>query len=151
MSDYLYPTVSWSEKFHAQTANAEGLRLLKPQTYMNESGKAVRACLDFYSFIPQEILVVHDDLELPFGTIRLQKGGGLQGHNGLKSIKQHMGDDTFYRLRIGIGRPQRGSVASYVLLPFNKEEAPLLPLVFQRAKSLLQGDFPTLPLTDTLG
>lgn len=151
LSDYLYPDVSWSEKFHAQTAVAEGFRLLKPQTYMNESGKSVRACSDFFNYTAQEILVVHDDLELPFGTIRLQKGGGLQGHNGLKSIKQHLGDDLFYRLRIGIGRPQRGSVASYVLLPFDKEEAPLLPFVLQRAKAFLQGDFNALPLTDTLG
>lgn len=149
-SDHLYPSVQWSQKFHAKFANDTEYKLLQPQTFMNESGKAVRACCDFFNLKSEEILVVHDDLELPFGTIRLQKGGGLAGHNGLKSIKSHLGDDDFLRLRFGIGRPQRGSVASYVLLPFSKEEAPLLPLLFDKAKNLLRGDISTLPVTNSL-
>lgn len=148
--DHLYPSIAWSQKFHAHVATHKEHKLLKPQTFMNESGKAVRACTDFFNFKSEEILVVHDDLELPFGTIRLQRGGGLGGHNGLKSIKSHLGSDDFFRLRFGIGRPQRGSVASYVLLPFSKEEAPLLPLLFDKAESLLKGDLSVLPVTNTL-
>ncbi|HKL58095.1 MAG TPA: aminoacyl-tRNA hydrolase [Sphaerochaeta sp.] len=148
--DHLYPSMQWSQKFHAQVANTPQYRLLRPQTFMNESGKAVRACTDFFGIKGEEILVVHDDLELPFGTVRLQKGGGLGGHNGLKSIRSHLGDDGFLRLRFGIGRPQRGSVASYVLLPFSKEEAPLLTMLFSRGESLLTGDLTTLPATNTL-
>ncbi|NBK21761.1 MAG: aminoacyl-tRNA hydrolase [Spirochaetia bacterium] len=148
--DHLYPSVQWSQKFHSLVATEGLYKLLKPQTFMNESGKAVRACSDFFNFPSEELLVVHDDLELPFGTIRLQKGGGLGGHNGLKSIKSHLGSDAFLRLRFGIGRPQRGSVASYVLLPFSKEEAPLLSLLFDRAENLLRGDVSALPVTNTL-
>ncbi len=149
-SDHLYPSQRWTQKFHSQFANNGEQKLLKPQTFMNESGKAVRACSDFFGCKSEEILVVHDDLELPFGTIRLQKGGGLGGHNGLKSIKSHLRDDAFLRLRFGIGRPQKGSVASYVLLPFSKEEAPLLPVLFKRAESLLTEEVSSLPVTDTL-
>ncbi|HKL60171.1 MAG TPA: aminoacyl-tRNA hydrolase [Sphaerochaeta sp.] len=149
-SDHLYPSLQWSQKFHSHVAAEGQYRLLKPQTFMNESGKAVRACTDFFTLKSEDLLVVHDDLELPFGTIRLQKGGGLGGHNGLKSIKSHLGDDGFLRLRFGIGRPQRGSVASYVLLPFSREEAPLLPVLFSRAENLLRGDVSTLPVTNTL-
>ncbi len=149
-SDHLYPSVQWSQKFHSLVATEGQYKLLKPQTFMNESGKAVRACTDFFDLKSEEILVVHDDLELPFGTIRLKKGGGLAGHNGLKSIKSHLGSDDFLRLRFGIGRPQRGSVASYVLLPFSKEEAPLLPLLFDKAENLLRGEVSHLPVTNTL-
>ncbi len=148
--DHVFPSTIWSQKFHAQIASEGQYKLLKPQTFMNESGKAVRACCDFFNFKSEEILVVHDDLELPFGTIRLQKGGGLAGHNGLKSIKSHLGDDGFLRLRFGIGRPQRGAVASYVLRPFSKEEVPLLPLLFNKAENMLRADVCTLPVTNTL-
>ncbi|MDD3056881.1 MAG: aminoacyl-tRNA hydrolase [Sphaerochaeta sp.] len=148
--DHLHPNLSWSVKFHAQLASEATVRLLKPQTYMNESGKSVRAALDFYNLEPTEILVIHDDLELPYGTLRLQAGGGLQGHNGLKSIKQHAGSDQFLRLRIGIGRPKHGSVASYVLERFTAEEEVSLPLVLDLASTMLRGDFSTLPVTNTL-
>lgn len=149
-SEYSYPHLTWSQKFHSQIASYEGMRFLKPETFMNESGRAVRACTDFFSLKAEEILVVHDDLELEFGTIRLQKGGGLGGHNGLKSIKNHLRDDQFLRLRFGIGRPQRGSVASYVLLPFSQEEAPLLSLLFAQAETMLEEGFYSLPVTNTL-
>ena len=148
--DHLFPNLSWSTKFHAQLARETVVSLLKPQTYMNESGKSVRAALDFYHLEPKDILVVHDDLELPYGTLRLQAGGGLQGHNGLKSIKQHVGSDAFLRLRIGIGRPNHGSVASYVLERFTSEEEISLPLVLDLASTMLNGDFSRLPVTNTL-
>lgn len=144
---HAYGTVSWTEKFHGLIAQAEGRRLLKPGTYMNESGRSVRACMDFYGIAPEEVLVVHDDLELPFGTVRLQSGGGLQGHNGLKSIKQHAGSDDFLRLRIGIGRPARESVASYVLQRFTKEEESQLSFILDAARNLLLDTFNQLPVT----
>jgi PTH1 family peptidyl-tRNA hydrolase len=150
LADRLYPSGIWQQKFHAETSLQEGLRLLKPQTYMNESGVSVRACCDFFHIQAAEVLAVHDDLELPFGTVRLQKGGGLQGHNGLRSIKTHLGSEGFLRLRIGIGRPQRGDIATYVLTPFSREEAPLLPLVFDMAEKLIKGNFSTLPVTESL-
>jgi len=121
VAEHRYPHASWSEKFHGLVSLDNSIRLLKPTTYMNESGRSVRACMDFYGYAIDEILVIHDDLELPFGTLRLQKGGGLGGHNGLKSIKAHTQSDQFLRLRIGIGRPTHGPVASFVLERFTQE------------------------------
>ena len=148
--DHHFPNLSWSTKFHAQLSSEGPVRLLRPQTYMNESGKAVRATLDFFHLEPNNILVVHDDLELPYGTLRLQAGGGLQGHNGLKSIKQHVNSDQFLRLRIGIGRPKYGSVASFVLERFTSEEEVSLTLVLDLASSMLDSDISSLPVTNTL-
>jgi len=148
--DYAYPSASWSQKFNGQIAQVENKRLLKPHTYMNESGKSVRSCLDYFAYALQEVLVVHDDLELPFGTIRMQCGGGLQGHNGLKSIKSHIQDDGFIRLRIGIGRPKHGSVSSFVLQRFSPEEEISLPLILDKARYMLSDDIYTLPVTNTL-
>lgn len=150
LADQMYPTTQWQQKFHAETASVGAFRLLKPQTYMNESGISVRACCDFFQIKADEVLVVHDDLELPFGTVRMQKGGGLQGHNGLRSIKTHLGSDSFLRLRIGIGRPRKGDIATFVLTPFSKEEVPVLPLLLAKAERLLKDDFSTLPVTDSL-
>lgn len=91
------------------------LRLLKPTSFMNESGKSVRRFIDFYKFDPEKILVIHDDLDLPPGTARLKRGGGHGGHNGLRDVIAWCGRD-FLRLRIGIGHPgEKRQVASYVL------------------------------------
>jgi PTH1 family peptidyl-tRNA hydrolase len=117
---------------------------------MNESGRSVRACMDFYGYAIDEILVIHDDLELPFGTLRLQKGGGLGGHNGLKSIKAHTQSDQFLRLRIGIGRPTHGPVASFVLERFTQKEEISLPLVINLAVRMLTDTYSSLPVTNTL-
>ena len=122
VADHMYPSTSWQDKFHGQYAVEGGMKLLKPQTYMNLSGTCVGEAASFFRLRPQEILVVHDDLELPFGEIRLQLGGGLQGHNGLRSIKERLGSDQFARLRIGIGRPVHEGVAQYVLSPFTEDE-----------------------------
>lgn len=90
--------------------------LVLPQTYMNRSGEAVIAIAQFYKILPSEILVVHDELDLPPGSVRLKKGGGHGGHNGLKSIISQLGTNEFTRLRIGIGHPGHASdVADYVL------------------------------------
>lgn len=97
----------------------EGTRnfaLLKPQTYMNLSGESVRAAMDFYKIEPSEVLVLSDDMDLPLGTLRYRKKGGHGGHNGLRNIIQHLGDQNFPRLKIGVGRPDgKKSVTSHVL------------------------------------
>ena len=98
------------------------LALLKPETYMNESGRSVGAAVRFYKVPPERTLVVHDDADLEEGRLQARLGGGLAGHNGLRSIAQHLGTNDFLRLRIGVGRPERGDrrpVADYVLSPFD--------------------------------
>jgi len=100
--------------------------LLKPTTFMNVSGRAVQALAQFYKVEVGEILVVHDELDFPPGTVKLKKGGGVAGHNGLKDISANLGPD-FWRLRIGVGHPGvRGDVSSYVLNAPRKEERPLI-------------------------
>jgi PTH1 family peptidyl-tRNA hydrolase len=102
------------------------LRLLKPHTYMNESGQAVRRMLDFYKLEPENLLILHDELDLPPGTVRLKQGGGHGGHNGLRDIISHCGRD-FMRLRIGIGHPgHKSKVTGYVLRPPPKDELRLI-------------------------
>lgn len=92
------------------------VRLVFPTTFMNESGRSVGALCNFFRIAPEEILVLHDDLDLPPGTIRFKFGGGLAGHNGLKSITACLsGAQNYYRLRIGIGHPERSDVINWVL------------------------------------
>lgn len=99
------------------------LFLIKPQTYMNLSGKAVAYFLRFFKLPMESLLVVHDDMDFPLGRMQLRKGGGIAGHNGLKSILEHVGTPDFARLRLGIGRPSGGrEVKSYVLDPFAPQE-----------------------------
>ena len=115
----------------ARLADAAETWLLLPATYMNESGRAVAALASFYKIEPQEILVVHDELDLPPGTVRLKRGGGTSGHNGLNDIAEHLGSNDFWRLRIGIGHPRdmaasEQEVVDYVLHPPRAEEYPLI-------------------------
>ena len=98
------------------------LALLKPETYMNDSGRSVGAAARFFKTPPEALLLVHDDVDLEEGRLQARLGGGLAGHNGLRSIAQHLGTNDFLRLRIGVGRPGRGDprpVADYVLSPFD--------------------------------
>jgi len=106
---------------------AEGAVVLaKPQTFMNLSGEAVGALASFYRIPPSAVLVVYDELDIPFGVIRLREKGGAGGHNGMRSIIQHLGND-FPRLRLGIGRPPgRMDPAAYVLQDFGRDELPLV-------------------------
>ena len=99
--------------------------LLKPETYMNESGRSIAAAARFFKVAPDGVLVVHDDVDLEVGRLQARLGGGLAGHNGLRSIAQALGTQEFLRLRIGVGRPGRGDhrdVADYVLSPFDAHE-----------------------------
>ena len=119
----------WRAKFSGQLAEVrlDGLRLalLKPETFMNDSGRSVAAASRFFKVEPESMLVVHDDVDLEAGRLQARAGGGLAGHNGLRSLAQSLGTQDFLRLRIGVGRPGRGdprSVADYVLSPFELEE-----------------------------
>ena len=99
--------------------------LLEPETYMNESGRSISAAARFFKVAPENVLVVHDDVDLEVGRLQARLGGGLGGHNGLRSIAKALGTPEFLRLRIGVGRPGRGDrrdVADYVLSPFQPEE-----------------------------
>ena len=99
--------------------------LLKPETYMNESGSSIQAAVRFFKVPLGGLLVVHDDVDLPTGRLQARLGGGLAGHNGLRSIAQRLGSPEFLRLRVGVGRPERGDprpVADYVLSPFAPED-----------------------------
>ncbi|HEY6838144.1 MAG TPA: aminoacyl-tRNA hydrolase [Geobacteraceae bacterium] len=100
----------------------ERLLLLKPQTFMNLSGRAVAEALRFHKLPLTQLVVIHDDLDIPFGRIKLKEGGGHAGHNGLRSLMQELGGGSFCRLRVGIGRPHHGDAADYVLSPFSREE-----------------------------
>lgn len=104
--------------------NYQNVRLLKPTTYMNRSGQSVRQTMDYFKLAVEQVLVIHDDLDLPPGTARLKRSGGHGGHNGLRDIIKHCGRD-FLRLRIGIGHPGRKEqVAGFVLRPPGKSELP---------------------------
>lgn len=118
-------------KFHGRAARASGdggeLWLLEPQTYMNRSGHSVAGLARFYKVPPEQILVVHDELDLPPGDVRLKRGGGAGGHNGLKDIVACLGTQDFWRLRLGIGHPgDRNQVSDYVLHPPRAEERTLI-------------------------
>jgi PTH1 family peptidyl-tRNA hydrolase len=110
---------------------------VKPQSYMNLSGEAVRRFFDFYKMErPEDVIVVHDDLDLPFSVIRLKAGGGHGGHKGLLSIIQHLGSPDFLRVRIGIGKPaDKEMTERHVLEPFSGEEMKRLPAVVTTAVS----------------
>jgi PTH1 family peptidyl-tRNA hydrolase len=116
---------SWRSKFSGQLAEIRlddhKLALLKPETYMNESGRSVGAAARFFKVEPDRVLVVHDEGDFDLGRLELKAGGGLAGHNGLRSLAQHLKTQDFLRLRIGVGRPERGDprpLADYVLSDF---------------------------------
>jgi|SRR5207302_6041043 len=116
---------SWRGKFSGQLAelriDGHRVALLKPETYMNESGRAVQAAANFFKVEPDSLLVVHDESDLELGRLQARLGGGLAGHNGLRSIARQLGTPDFLRLRVGVGRPGRGDprpLADYVLTDF---------------------------------
>lgn len=125
LADKLGVRFSHESRFHGLVANAReaGVWLLMPQTFMNRSGQAIGALARFYRIEPPEILVVHDELDIPPGQLRLKFGGGLGGHNGLKDTSAHLGTHDYWRLRIGIGHPgDRSEVVNFVLKPARREE-----------------------------
>ncbi|ATY83627.1 aminoacyl-tRNA hydrolase [Kyrpidia spormannii] len=132
-----------SRGFHSLTASTrvgeEQVLLLKPQTFMNESGLAVGEAMRWYRLDPECLIVVYDDMDLPPGKVRLRYKGSSGGHNGMKSILQHLGTETFGRVRIGIGRPMEGrSVIDHVLSPFSPDELSTLHPALDRAVELIE-------------
>ncbi len=126
-------------RFHGRVAHARNAHvwILLPQVYMNRSGMSVGALARFHRIAPAEILVVHDELDIPPGQLRLKFGGGLGGHNGLKDISAHLGSQDYWRLRIGIGHPgDRNEVVNYVLKPPRREESSEIEAALERALEL---------------
>ncbi|MHB9101576.1 MAG: aminoacyl-tRNA hydrolase [Sulfuricella sp.] len=139
------------KKFHGLAArlavNNREVWLLKPETFMNLSGRAVSALAGFYKIAPDEILVVHDELDLPPGAVRLKKGGGHGGHNGLKDLIAQLGTPDFWRLRLGIGHPgDRDAVVNFVLNAPQRGEQEMIDAAVVASLAalpqLLSGDFP---------
>ena len=120
---------AWKEDFFSAITEVriggEKVFLVKPLTYMNNSGEALGPMLSYYKMDADDLVVVHDDMDIPAGTVRIRKKGGSGGHNGIKSILTHVGSEDFTRVRIGIGRPPAGwTVINHVLAPFAAEDAP---------------------------
>lgn len=138
--------LSWQQNKRFQGMLAEGqspygskIRLLKPLTYMNRSGQSVRAAIDWYNLVPESLLVVYDDMDLPLGRLRLRLSGSAGGHNGMKSIVSHLNSQNFPRLRIGIGRsiPERETI-SHVLGKFSSQETPMVAEVLRLAEKAIE-------------
>jgi PTH1 family peptidyl-tRNA hydrolase len=144
-----YPSLVWRKKFKGLYASSEERHFLMPETFMNLSGESVFAAASFFKIKTEEILVAHDELELPLGTVSLKFGGGLGGHNGLRSMKKCFDSADFWRIRIGLGRPDsrlpgeggpEGSgegIYDWVLSDFAQEEAALLAATLDAGASLL--------------
>jgi PTH1 family peptidyl-tRNA hydrolase len=112
---------------------------LLPFVYMNESGRVVRAALDYYRVSPVDLLVVHDDIDLPFGRLRLQVAGGSGGHNGIRSVETVLGTKDFSRLKVGVGRPPGSQdPADYVLRTFSKSERPDVDVMVEDAADVVE-------------
>jgi PTH1 family peptidyl-tRNA hydrolase len=113
--------------------------LAKARSYMNESGGPVTTLAKFYKVEPDHVVVVHDELDIPFDTLRVKLGGGDNGHNGLRSIRSALGTGDFYRVRVGIGRPPgRQDAASFVLSDYSASERKILPLQVDRAADAVE-------------
>ncbi len=142
--EYKNIPLKFKEKFNAMyvetTINNEKVIFIKPTTYMNNSGLAVRAFLDFYKLNVQDILVISDDLDLDLGKFRLRRNGSSGGHNGLKSIISHLGTDDFKRLRIGISN-DKDDVINYVLSKFSKRELNEIDTMFDTLVNVLDDYF----------
>jgi PTH1 family peptidyl-tRNA hydrolase len=128
----------WREKFHARvaTVSLSGVRVvvLEPQTYMNLSGRSVVPAMQFHRVPPQQLVVVHDELDFEFARLAVKRGGGHGGHNGLRDIAGQLGHGDFIRVRVGIGRPTRGGdVSGWVLQDFGADDAAALPELLDRA------------------
>jgi PTH1 family peptidyl-tRNA hydrolase len=154
-----YPSLSWQKKYKGLYTSYDSRHFLMPETYMNLSGESVFAAASFFKIKIEEIIVIHDELELPLGTISLKFSGGLGGHNGLRSMKKCFGNADFWRLRIGIGRPDSrlpgeggpaGSgegVYDWVLSDFSKNEQEALVPTLEAGADLLQKVFACEPET----
>ena len=133
-----------SSKFKGELFKAGEYLFLKPNTFMNLSGESVVLVKDFYKIDNEDIIVIHDDIDLKVGALKFKRGGSSGGHNGLKSIDQYIGND-YYRVRIGVGRPERkDEVVKYVLSDFSKEELDCIKKNFENIKKAIE-DIKTAP------
>jgi len=154
-----YHLLSWQKKYRGLYACMDGAHFLKPQTYMNLSGESALAAASFFKIKPEQIIVVHDEIELPPGTLSLKFSGGLGGHNGLRSMKACFGTADFWRLRIGVGRPdgrapgaggsvessREAGIAAWVLSDFSAGESGALAPAFSAGAGLLARAFAEEP------
>lgn len=134
--------VPWKKRFEGLSARCRihelDLVLLKPQTYMNLSGRSIQKAATFFGVPSERVLVVHDDLDISFGEVRIKDGGGAGGHHGLESIIESLGTDRFLRIRIGVGRPGSDTATDYVLADFTSEErARIDPLLDAACNALI--------------
>lgn len=120
-----------------QKVNGEDVIFLEPQTFMNDSGKSIAQVANFFKIAPEDILVIHDDMDMPIGKIRIRANGKSGGHNGIKSIMACLGTNNFNRLKIGIRHPQKESVVSWVLSPFNDEQQKLMDAAFEVSENII--------------
>lgn len=152
VAGFIWQDKNWKEKFKAlwnqEKLSGNTVHLLMPQTFMNKSGESAAALAAFFKLNSRELLAVHDDLETPFGTILFKKGGGTAGHNGLRSLQQHMGSPDFYRLALGISRPAREDPATYVLNRFSQAEEARLPEIYSYTEDFIKKLFES-PLPDS--
>jgi len=125
-------------RWKAHIAKHPQAMLMKPQTFMNESGRAAGAALRFYKWNPDEVLVIYDDVSLPLGSLRFRMKGSAGGHNGMKSLIQHFGSDAFPRLKLGIGAPDPGAMVGHVLGKFAPDERPDLEKALDNAVKAVQ-------------
>ena len=127
--------LQWKNKFNGHyssyTVNNNKVYFLKPMTWMNLSGDSVRPLVNFFKISSEGILVIHDEVDLDLGTMNFKSIGGFAGHNGLKSIGENLGGQSFKRLRIGVSRPRRGSISDWVLSPFTQDEEVDLNIVLK--------------------
>jgi PTH1 family peptidyl-tRNA hydrolase len=140
----------WSGLYSSSTYGGIKIHFLKPLTFMNRSGQSVSQVCTFYKILPENLIVIHDDLDMAPGRVKLVKGGGAGGHNGIKSIVSLIGSNDFYRLKIGIGRPGQGEVhkdfpvEKYVLSSFTPEDIEIISSRYNQigegVKYLLAGD-----------
>ncbi len=112
--------------------------LAKPLTYMNESGQAVGTLTRHYKIVPDHVIVIHDDLDLPFARLRIRPEGSSGGHRGVASVIAHLKTDAFPRVRIGIGRPKHGDPVDYVLSDFDNDQIPVLPRIYEQVNRVIQ-------------
>ena len=137
-----YDELDWQNKFKGEYAtyslSGEKVFFLEPLTYMNRSGDSIRELAGFFKIEIEDILVIHDDLELDFGVIGFKRNGGLAGHNGLRSTAASLGTKDFNRLRLGISRPSHSDITSYVLGNFSEDERIVLPTYLEEAAGLLE-------------
>ena len=137
-----YSHLKWKKKFKGSYAsydiNGGKFYFLQPDTWMNLSGQSIRPMVDFFKIAVEEILIVYDEIDLEFGVVRFKRGGGLAGHNGLKSARQELGNQDFKRMRIGISRPLVGTVSDWVLSPFKGDYVIDLPDVLKHAALALE-------------